>query len=88
MSRLGILDVIKGGLSVDSVLSSVEEELDEKLKTAKISSAITSSLKNGFMTFSESNDFRKACEKIGIKATDYIKVGIGGMEVIDSNALE
>ena len=88
MSKLGILDVIKGGLSVDSILDAIEEELDEKLKTAKISSAITSSLKNGFMTFSESNDFRKACEKIGIKATDYIKAGIGGMEVIDSSSLE
>ena len=88
MSNLGILDIAKENFSGDALLTQLEESLNEKLKSAKISDVISNSIRNGFINFADSNTFRKACEQLGLNAADYIEEGIGGMEKINVNAFE
>ena len=88
MSNLGILDIAKEVFSGDALLTQLEESLDEKLKSAKVSDVIANSIRNGFINFSDSNTFRKACEQMGLNAADFIEEGIGGLEKINVDAFE
>ena len=78
-----------GLLTIESLEENLLSGLDEKVSASSgLADAVQRQLENGVLTFSESQSFKEACEKIGLNAEDYISYGIDGSIAIDTEALK
>lgn len=89
LSSLGLINLTTNALGLEQL----EAELDEKLVTkvgqsSNLSSAVEKQLTNGFLNFSESQAFEKACQEIGLKAEDYLTYNADGSILLNTEKLK
>ena len=73
--------------ALDAIEDSIDTKLGDYIKSySGISKIIKSQLEDGFISFSDSQELKKALNEIGLKMEDYVTFGENGA-VLDSEAL-
>lgn len=73
--------------TLDAIEDSIDTKLGDYIKSySGISKIIKSQLEDGFISFSDSQELKKALSEIGLKMEDYVTFGANGA-VLDSEAL-
>lgn len=73
--------------TLDAIEDSIDTKLGDYIKSySGISKIIKSQLEDGFISFSDSQELKKALTEIGLKMEDYVTFGENGA-VLDSEAL-
>lgn len=89
LSSLGLINLTADALSLEQLETDLDEQLAKKVdQSTNLATAVEKQLTNGFLNFSESQAFKKACEEIGIKAEDYLTYNSNGTIILDIEKLK
>ena len=73
---------------VDSITDSIEEGLEKWVKGySDLSSAITSQLKDGFISFTQSQEVEKALAELGLEASEFLDFTDDGKVILNEEKL-
>lgn len=84
-TNTNVIDLIVDKAALEERADAIGEELTEKVsKFSGIQDVIKSQLTDGFISFSQSQELKEACEKIGVKAEDYLQYGTDGTIIFNA----
>lgn len=73
---------------VDSITDSIEEGLEKWIKGySDLGDAITAQLKNGFISFTQSQEVEKALDELGLEASEYLDFTDDGKVILNEEKL-
>ena len=88
-TRAGVASFgVKSQETIDSMMDTIGEETEKWVKVYNgLSSAITSQLKDGFISFTQSKEVTKALTELGLEAADYLTYNSNGTIVLNEEKL-